>query len=232
MPDTAFQNKLLAALSADALAAVGPLERIPLPIRTRLDTMNGAASVYFLEDGVASVVADIDGKLVVELGIVGREGLIGLNVVYDDPSDPFQVFMQVEGSALRADAAAVSAAISTNPELHRLTLRYARAFSIQVATTALANGRSKLDERLARWLLMVSDRVGATFPITHEFISVMLGVRRPGVTLAVQILEGNGLIKATRGTVAILDRDGLIALANGAYGFAERHYTRLLGATP
>ena len=232
MADIPFQNKLLAALSADALAALGPLERVSLPLRTRLDTMNGASSVYFIEDGVASVVADIDGRLVVELGIVGREGMVGLNVVYDDPEDPFHVFMQIEGSALRADAGTMRKAMGAHPDLHRLLLHYARAFSIQVGTTALANGRSKLDERLARWLLMVSDRVGATFPITHEFISIMLGVRRPGVTLAVQILEGNGLIKASRGTVHILDRAGLIALANGAYGFAEQHYARLLGASP
>jgi CRP-like cAMP-binding protein len=111
----------------------------------------------------------------------------------------------------------------------RTNRRYARAFSIQVATTALANGRSKLDERLARWLLMVSDRVGTTFPITHEFISLMLGVRRPGVTLAIQILEGKGMIRASRGSVTILDRHGLIGLANGSYGFAEAHYARLLG---
>jgi CRP-like cAMP-binding protein len=219
-------------MGAEAVAALGPLERVSLPIRTRLDTMNGAASVYFIEDGVASVVADVDNKLVVELGIVGREGLIGLNVVYGDSEDPFHVFMQVDGSAMRADAEAVRSAMSTNPEFRSLLLRYARAFSIQVATTALANGRSKLDERLARWLLMVSDRVGTTFPITHEFISIMLGVRRPGVTLAVQILEGNGLIKATRGTIVILDREGLVELAHGAYGFAEHHYQRLLGASP
>jgi CRP-like cAMP-binding protein len=219
-------------LTAEALAALGPLERISLPVRTRLDTMNGVASVYFIEDGVASVVADVEGKLVVELGIVGREGMIGLNVVYGDAEDPFHVFMQVEGSALRADAEAVSKAMDASAELRSLLLRYARASSIQVATTALANGRSKLDERLARWLLMVSDRVGTTFPITHEFISIMLGVRRPGVTLAVQILEGNGLIKATRGTIIILDREGLIELAHGAYGVAERHYERLLGVSP
>jgi len=115
-------------------------------------------------------------------------------------------------------------------EIRRAFLRYARAFSIQVATTALANGRARLDERLARWLLMVQDRSGTTFPITHEFISVMLGVRRPGVTLAIQILEGNGLIEARRGVVTIVDRDGLIKLSNGAYGVAEKHYERLLGS--
>jgi CRP-like cAMP-binding protein len=216
-------------LSAEALAALGPLERVTLPMRMRLDLSDAAGSVFFMEEGVASVIADIEGKMAVELGIVGNEGLIGLNVVYGDDADPFLVVIQVEGNALRADADRVRDAMAGMDEVRRILLRYARSFSIQVATTALANGRAKLDERLARWLLMVGDRAGTTFPITHEFISVMLGVRRPGVTLAVQILEGNGLIRATRGAITIIDRRGLIELANGAYGFAEMHHERLLG---
>jgi CRP-like cAMP-binding protein len=196
----------------------------------RLDAEEAGGTAFFLEDGVASVVADIEGKLAVELGIAGKEGFIGLHLVYGDNIDPYQVFMQVDGSALRAGAAQLKAAIAQSEEVRGVMLRYARAFSIQVASTALANGRAKLDERLARWLLMVSDRAGATFPITHEFISVMLGVRRPGVTLAVQILEGNGMIRAQRGSITILDRARLIELANGSYGFAEAHYERLLGA--
>jgi CRP-like cAMP-binding protein len=222
-------NRLLKLLSPAALDALGPLERITLPMRKRIGGDEPPDGVFFMEDGVASVVADVDGKMAIELGIVGNEGLIGLNLIYGDDTDPFVVMMQVDGAALRADAQRVRAAIEEVEEIRSMFLRYARAFSIQVATTALANGRSKLDERLARWLLMVGDRVGTTFPITHEFISLMLGVRRPGVTLAVQILEGKGVIRATRGAVTILDRDGLVGLANGAYGFAEAHYTRLLG---
>jgi CRP-like cAMP-binding protein len=222
-------NRLLKLLSPAALDALGPLERLTLPMRKRIGGHEQPDEVYFMEDGVASVVADIDAKMAIELGIVGNEGLIGLNLVYGDDADPFVVMMQVDGTALRADAQKVKSAIDGVDEVRGVFLRYARAFSIQVATTALANGRSKLDERLARWLLMVSDRAGTTFPITHEFISLMLGVRRPGVTLAIQILEGKGVIRATRGAVTILDRDGLVGLANGAYGFAEAHYARLLG---
>jgi CRP-like cAMP-binding protein len=224
-----YTNRLLKLLSPAALDALGPLERITLPMRKRIGGTELSDEVYFMEDGVASVVADIDSKMAVELGIIGNEGLIGLNLIYGDDADPFIVMMQVDGAALQADAKRVKTAIDTVDEVRSVFLRYARAFSIQVATTALANGRSKLDERLARWLLMVSDRVGTTFPITHEFISIMLGVRRPGVTLAIQILEGKGAIRATRGAVTILDRNGLVGLANGSYGFAEAHYARLLG---
>lgn len=229
MPEIPYANRLLRSLSPEGLAALGPMERVTLALRTRLDQAERRGSVFFIEDGVASVIADVEGKMAVELGIVGHEGFIGLNIVYDDDIDPFQVIMQADGSARRADAGKVRQALRESDEVRRVLVRYARAFSIQVATTALANGRAKLDERLARWLLMVSDRVGSTFQITHEFISVMLGVRRPGVTLAVQILEGNGLIRATRGAVTIIDRQGLIECANGAYGFAEAHYERLLG---
>jgi CRP-like cAMP-binding protein len=229
VPDHPISNKLLRRLSAEALAALGPLERVTLPIRTQLNPSGEPDGVFFIEEGVASVVSHIDGKLAVELGMVGSEGFVGHNLAYGDEVEPFHALMQVDGSALRADVAQMRDAIATVEEVRRLLLRYARAFAIQVATTAMANGRSKLDERLARWLLMASDRAGTTFPITHEFISVMLGVRRPGVTLAVQILEGKGLIRATRGAITIIDRDGLVELANGAYGFAEAHYERLLG---
>lgn len=212
-----------------ALNALGDPPVVRLAMRQRLDQTELKSFAYFLESGVASVIADTDGKMAVELGIVGHEGMVGLAVVYGDDADPYKTIMQVEGSAVRVELTRLRQVMDEHHEVELMLLRFARAFSIQVASTALANGRSRLDERLARWLLMVSDRVGANFPITHEFISVMLGVRRSGVTLAVQILEGKGFIRATRGSIAILDRNGLVAAANGAYGFAEQHYARLLG---
>ena len=109
-----------------------------------------------------------------------------------------------------------------------MLLCYTRAFSVQVATTAVANGHGTLEARLYRWLLMVGDRLGQSFAVTHQFLALMLGVRRSGVTLAIQILEGRGLIKATRGNVTIIDRPGLIEHAAGTYGFAEAEYDRLL----
>lgn len=87
-----------------------------------------------------------------------------------------------------------------------------------MASTSIANGQALLEERLARWLLMVGDRLGSSFQIAHEFLAAMLAVRRSGVTLALQVLEGKGMIRSTRGNVAITDRDGLLARANGAHG--------------
>lgn len=224
-----FNNGLLRLMGEDVLGALGDPPVVSLAMRQRLDGPEAKEFAYFIEAGVVSVIADLEGKMAVELGIIGSEGMVGLNIVYGDAQDPYHTVMQVEGSAIRIEAERLRRLLDENEQARRVLLRFARAFSIQVASTALANGRSRLDERLARWLLMVSDRVGSTFAITHEFISVMLGVRRSGVTLAVQILEGKGFIRATRGSISIVDRNGLKAAANGAYGFAELHYARLLG---
>ena len=115
--------------------------------------------------------------------------------------------------------------------LQPLLLRYAHTFLIQATQTAKANARSSLDERLARWLLMAHDRLETDdLNITHEFLSVMLlGVRRSGVTVALNLLEGTALISINRGVVTIVDRKGLKAAANGAYGVTEAEYKRVFG---
>jgi hypothetical protein len=139
--------------------------------------------------------------------------------------------VQVSGQAMRVPASHFVTALRQSPNMRMLLSRYARAFAIQVAFTALANGRAKLEERLARWLLMVHDRiVGDRIALTHDYMAVMLGVRRPGVTVALHILEGKGVIRAHRGEVVIKDREGLAAEAGGGYGQPEAEYARLLGS--
>jgi CRP-like cAMP-binding protein len=126
--------------------------------------------------------------------------------------------MQAAGSAQRISAAHLRKAMDQSVRLHRSLLRCAHAFLIQTAQTAVANGRSKLEERLARWLLMANDRLGGTeVPLTHRFLSVMLGVHRPIVTLTVQTLERKGLVRAGRQVITIVDRNGLVKMSNGAY---------------
>ena len=112
--------------------------------------------------------------------------------------------------------------------MHGLLLQFAHAFIVQAAYTALANARSKLEERLARWLLMAHDRAdGDEIPLTHEILALMLGVRRPGVTLALSILVRQGLIRTSRGFIFITDRRGLEKSSNGAYGVPEAEFHRL-----
>jgi CRP-like cAMP-binding protein len=227
-----FRNRLLRSLSDDARERLGAMEPIELALRDRLETAGEPIPfVYFLETGLGSVVCELPGPGSIEIGMIGFEGMSGLSLVEHDAQSPFDTFMQVPGTGHRIESARLVEALRESPEIRRLFLLYARSFSIQVASTAMANGKSKLEARLARWLLMVADRVGKTFNVTHEFLALMLAVRRSGVTLAMQLLEGRGLIRSTRGTVTIIDRSALIEHADGAYGLAEREYERLLGGT-
>jgi CRP-like cAMP-binding protein len=206
------------------------LEAVDLPVRKQLENRNKTIEyAYFIESGFASVVANGTGRSI-EVGLIGREGMSGLAVVMGSDRTPHDTFMQVGGDGQRISSAKLRSAMAQSPALHRFFLRYAHAFMVQTAQTALANGRSKIEERLARWLLMAQDRLdGEVVPLTHEFLSVMLGVRRPGVTVALDLLEKDGLIRAKRGAVAILNRTGLRKVSNGAYGAAEAEFQRLLG---
>lgn len=227
-----FRNELLRKMSEQDLALLEPgLQRIALPLRMPLVTPGvSIAAVYFIEHGIASVVARTSGGQEAEIGFIGFEGMAGYSLVMADNRSPQACFVQLEGEAMRIDANSFDAALTSSPTLRLFLLRFVNSLQIQTGYTALVNARLKLTDRLARWLLMCDDRVvGVRFSITHEFLATMLGVRRPGVTIALQELEGLTLIRSRRGEVVILDRPGLIALAGGGYGIPEAEYARLLG---
>jgi CRP-like cAMP-binding protein len=224
-------NRLLSRLSPEEFGLLRPhLEAVELPVRKQLESRNKPIeAVYFIEHGIASVVANGSGRPI-EVGIIGREGMTGLPLVMGTDRSPHETYMQVAGDGQRMSSANLGQAVEQSPALHRHLLRYGHAFVVQTAQTALANGRSKLEERLARWLLMANDRLdGDQVPLTHEFLSVMLGVRRPGVTTALDLLEKEGLVQAKRRAIAILDRAGLRKVSNGAYGAPEAEFKRLFG---
>jgi CRP-like cAMP-binding protein len=224
-------NRLLARLSPDDFGLLQPhLEAVDLPVRKPLESRNKAIEyVYFIEHGFASVVANGTGRAI-EVGLIGREGMTGLAVVMGTDRTPHDTFIQAAGDGQRILSDKLRSAIEQSPSLHRSFLLYGHAFMVQSGQTALANGRSKLEERLARWLLMAQDRLdGDEVPLTHEFLSVMLGVRRPGVTVTLDLLEKKNLIRAKRGVVAILNRTGRRKISNGAYGAAEAEIQRLFG---
>jgi CRP-like cAMP-binding protein len=223
-------NFLLHRLSDSAREALGPMELVPLALYDSFEKAGAPiAAAYFPVSGVASAVTSLNGKDSIEIGLIGREGVTGLGLVLGDSVSAFDIFAQGEGHAFRVETPAMLAACAASAELRELLQRYVRAFMVQVSTTAASNASVQLEAKLSRWLLMLSDRQGLRFSITHEFLGQMLGCRRSGVTLALQILEGVGLIRSTRGNVAILDRDGLIEHARGSYGVAELHYARLIG---
>lgn len=137
--------------------------------------------------------------------------------------------MQCGGPALRIGISALRAVIDTSRPLRQLLLTYAHVFLIQPAATALANSRYEIEQRLARWVLMSQDRLGGELPLTHDFLALMLGVRRPSVTDALHKLEGTGAIKAERSLILVRDRKKLEEIAGQAYGIPEREYERQLG---
>jgi CRP-like cAMP-binding protein len=227
---SSLRNQLLASMPHEDIAALEPhLEPVELGLRKVLFEPNQPIEhIYFPESGYASLVTSGGGSKI-ELGLIGREGMVGVPVVLGVGRMPFECFIQHAGHGRRMAASALEEVIDERPSIHRALLRYAHALNVQTSSTAFANANHTLEMRLARWLLMCHDRIdGDDIEITHDFMSMMLGVRRAGVTTALHVLEGNQLIRSTRGTVTIRNRERLEELADDAYGLPEREYARLM----
>jgi CRP-like cAMP-binding protein len=195
-------NHILSRLSAADLGLLEPHPKpVDLPVHRPLEGRNRRIDhVCFIEAGFASVVANGCGKPSLEVGIIGREGMTGLAIVMGQQRAPHDTYIQVAGKGQQIRAAKLREADERSNTLHRTMLHYAHAYLLQTTATALANGRSKIEERLARWLLMADDRIdGDRLPLTHEFLSLTLGVRRSGVTTALQALERKRLISQEEG---------------------------------
>ena len=230
----ATTNRLLSRLSPPDFGLLAPhLVLVDLPLRKSLEIPDRAIEqVYFPESGFASVVsagARAGGERV-EVGMIGREGMTGLAIVLGTDRTPNGTFIQNAGRGLMMPAAELRRLLKISVPLRDLLTLYAHTFLVQATQTAKANGRSKIEERLARWLLMAHDRLESDkLVITHEFLSMMLGVRRPGVTIALSFLEKAALITTHRGVISIIDRRGLKRTANGAYGVSETEFNRVFG---
>lgn len=226
------RNHLLSFLHTSDLELLAPsLEPVELPRLFQLEAPNRPIShVYFLLDGIASVVATIPRDHRIEVGIIGRDGATGHAIVLGSDRTANSTFIQVAGNAVRIKTDVLRSALRKSESLQAALLAFVHAFAAQASQTALANGRGTLDVRLARWLLMAHDRMeGQSIPLTHELLSIMLGVQRPGVTLALQKMEAAGLIKTQRSMIVIIDREGLKNIAKGFYGVPESENERLTG---
>jgi CRP-like cAMP-binding protein len=229
---SSITNRILSRLTPRDYDLVAPHLRIlELPLRKRLEIPGRLIEhVYFPESGFASVVANGTGVERVEVGLIGREGMTGLAVVLGANQTPNETFIQNAGAGLMMPAAELRQFMNDNASIRDLLLIYAHTFLVQATQTAKTNARSKIEERLARWLLMAHDRLDTDdLVITHEFLSMMLGVRRSGVTIALNLLERSALVSTDRGVISILDRGGLKQAANGAYGVSEAEFNRLFG---
>jgi CRP-like cAMP-binding protein len=225
------QNMLLRRLSADDLQrVVERADRVELPFKSVLFKPDEVLRyVYFVETGTISMISTLADGNRAEVGLIGFEGMAGLPLLFGAPTSPLEGLVQVGGAAYRLSASDLQTILSELPALMSGLLRYADSFHSQVVQTAVCNGRHLIEERLARWMLMTHDRVvGDDFPMTQEFMSTMLGVQRPGVTLAVGSLQRAGLIKHSSGRFSVIDRPGLEAVACECYAHALRRFDWLL----
>jgi CRP-like cAMP-binding protein len=225
-------NKLLSLLSKDDFSLLEPhLEPVVLGLRKYLEWPNKPIeTVYFPASGFASVVAIQPSGKRLEVGFIGREGMTGLPIVLGGDRSSNATYVQVPGAGHCVDPAKLREAAGASHTLRTVLLKFVQAFGMQITQTAISNAQSALQARLARWLLMAHDRVeDDRIPLTHELLSLMLGVRRAGVTEALHALGERGLISHQRGEIVIQDRKGMRRAAGDAYGVAEAEYRRLIG---
>jgi CRP-like cAMP-binding protein len=229
---TGVRNRLLQKVGLEDWDLLGPhLEPVTLKERQIIEVPTKPIShAYFLETGVASVVAVNAEDRRIEVGVIGFEGVTGVPLIMGDNRAQNSIYMQIGGGGHRILREALSEAMAKSEGLRALMLKSAQGFMIQTTHSALANGRAKLEQRLARWLLMALDRITTdTVPLTHEFLAVMLGVRRAGITVAIHGFERRGLVTTRRGQLTVTNRRGIEQIAGSFYGTPEAELRRLLG---
>jgi CRP-like cAMP-binding protein len=221
-----YRNHVLAALPASDRDRIAPhLRPVRLACRQRLARpQQPFEQVYFPDSGLVSVIGGVRDNIPVEIGIIGREGIVNLSALLGSDRSMAEVLVQVEGDCWTLNVQDVRRLLAESRALHDLVLRYANTFMNLIGASLVAAQRATLTQRLARWLLISHDRLGEdTMPLTHEFLSLMLGVRRPSVTVALSELEEAGWIARRRGAVVVLSREGLLEEAGPFYGIAEQN---------
>jgi CRP-like cAMP-binding protein len=220
-PDNKSLNWLLAGLPKEEYERLLPnLDAVSLRLGQVLyQPQEPIHYLYFPDNGcVVSLTTTMEDGSTVEVGAVGSEGLVGLSVFWGVRVTPYGAVVQIPGSALRLNADVLKRMLNQLGSLHSILLRYTHAMVVQIAQTSACNCKHTLEERLARWLLVCHDRARSDdFPLTHEFIAEMLGVRRAGITEAAQGFQKKGLIRYKRGHITVLSRGGLEATSCECY---------------
>ncbi len=228
------QNLLLAALSRETYLSLLPnLEPVDLLFKQVLyEPRQPMKHVYFPNRGVVSlltILAKADSSTA-EVGLVGKEGMVGIPVFLGIDTTPIKAIVQVSGDAMRMQADVFGDAVKGDRSLHDLLQRYTYGLMFQISQSAACNNYHSVAERCCRWLLMTQERVGSDqFPLTHEFLSQMLGVRRASITVVASDLQKAGLIRYSRGQIDILDHPGLEAAACECYGIVKAELDYWLG---
>ena len=227
------ENRLLAALSCEVCQKLAPgLKRVSLERGKILHTPGETIQdLYSPIDCLLSITVTMSDGTTTETGMVGNREMLGVNAFMGGKGTTHTTYIvQIAGSAIKVDAQILRDEFDRNKEFRNLLLRYTQALIAQISQTTACNRLHSLEQRLARWLLEAQDRVNSNeLKLTQEFIAVMLGVRRAGVTQAAQKLQESGLIRYSRGHVQILDQLGLEAVSCECFRTVRSEYDRLLG---
>jgi CRP-like cAMP-binding protein len=225
-----MENRLLAALPSEVTACLEPnLERVSLPLKEVLyESRELIEYVYFPNHGVVSLLTILEDGVLAEVGLVGNEGIVGLPVFLGIEVTPFKAIVQVPGEAMRMKADVFKDLVNLDTPLHGLLMRYTHTLMFQISQSAACNPHHSVKERCCRWLLMTRDRMHSDqFPLTHEFLSQMLGVRRASITVVAGMLQKAELIRYSRGQMTIKDRLGLEAVSCQCYRLVKEEEDRL-----
>ncbi len=218
-------NQLLARLPPSEYQRLSPhLQAVSLPVKQILYTARSPIDyVYFPGSGIVSAMTVMADGSAIEVATIGNEGLVGLTAFIGGETSPYEVMVQVTGEGIRMRSDVLANEASQDGPLRRLLVLYNTAFSTQVSYSVACNGLHKVEKRCCRWLLMTADRMESdTLALTHEFLAIMLGVRRSSVTEVLQPLQGRGLIRNSRGKIQITDRPGLEATTCECYRARQR----------
>jgi CRP-like cAMP-binding protein len=225
-----YENRILARLPRGEVNLFQQhLEPIDLPVRMFLHESGGASEyAYFLETGIASMVSTLKNGTTVEVGLIGRDGIVGLLYVMSGESLPFDCYMQVPGRGYRIKSKRLRECFEARKVLRKKLVCAVQAQVVQMGQIAVCNRIHEIQERLARWLLSCYDRNNSQqLLLTHEFLATMLGTPRTTVTLAAGILQQAGYIEYSRGHVLIKDRKGLEGIACECYAIIRKETERL-----
>jgi CRP-like cAMP-binding protein len=225
------KNRLLSSLSQATLDEIySHLYPVSLSQRQIIDETGRAIEhVYFIEEGVVSMLTDMADGAAIETAMIGIEGMTGVPVLLGAQGSSQQAIVQIPGSGLRMSAAVCKGVFEARADFRSKVLIFAESLMNVTAQTAACNRLHSLEQRCARWLLMACERAGSdTVPMTHEFLSTMLGVRRAGITTAAGELQRSGMIRYRRGEVTIVNRDSLADSACECYRIDHERLARLV----
>jgi CRP-like cAMP-binding protein len=229
-PSGAYQNVILQRLSLEQQESIGHhLTPLDLKINQVIyEPDQPIEYAYFVEQGLVSIVSNLDGDTI-EVSAIGREGMVGSVLLLGVDSVPYQYFVQIAGHGYRISADILKEECRRNDVLRDMILKYQAAFLTMAMQGAACNGLHQIQQRCCRWILMSQDRVRSdVVPLTHEFLGMMLGVRRASVSDVLQPMQERGWLKSSRGEITILDRKALESTVCECYRLISKQYHRML----